>query len=349
MWIVPKQLSLFAQGSEAWNWELDELAWIFSQSCTWRTKHSSKQTWSKRLRREKWLQRLSGRTLRPLMHSRFVEWWTESLSATLASHFPPLEKGKGKKTQDTCGPTSVDTSEQLILDGFLPKMSKVTYRLDSPQSSAIWKRMVISRNGEYSQRKKLALHTNEKESSSSQNFPTPYAGEGKYRRNGKSHASICLSAMARRGELENWATPNTMDYMELRSDEGVKKLATGARKGRKRPSNLREQVDERTCRIYKEQNWPTPRTGGGSRPNGKGGKVLNEEVKIEEGIWTRGEKRSQQDQAKNNTNGKSRGSSQLNPNWVEQLMGVPVGWTQISTAWIDSDYSGMGYVPKPQN
>ena len=25
----------------------------------------------------------------------------------------------------------------------------------------------------------------------------------------------------------------------------------------------------------------------------------------------------------------------LNPNWVEQLMGLPVGWTQLPTEWID--------------
>jgi hypothetical protein len=34
--------------------------------------------------------------------------------------------------------------------------------------------------------------------------------------------------------------------------------------------------------------YPTPRTGGGSRPNGKGGKVLEEEVMIEYGLRERG-------------------------------------------------------------
>ena len=27
-------------------------------------------------------------------------------------------------------------------------------------------------------------------------------------------------------------------------------------------------------------------------------------------------------------------NGKLNPNWVEQLMGLPVGWTQLPTAWI---------------
>ena len=34
--------------------------------------------------------------------------------------------------------------------------------------------------------------------------------------------------------------------------------------------------------------YPTPRTGAGSRPNGKGGKVLEEEVMIEAGLRERG-------------------------------------------------------------
>src|SRR6056300_1215026 len=76
-----------------------------------------------------------------------------------------------------------------------------------------------------------------------------------------------------------WATPNTMDYLPPRSAAGTKKLMEGHRKGRTKPSNLREQVDPETMKMY-----PTPRTGGGSRPNGKGGKVLEEEVMIEYGL-----------------------------------------------------------------
>ena len=42
-----------------------------------------------------------------------------------------------------------------------------------------------------------------------------------------------------------------------------------------------------------------------------------------------------QAQAKSNTDGKSLG--QLNANWVEQLMGIPVGWTHINSEQTDSD------------
>ena len=49
------------------------------------------------------------------------------------------------------------------------------------------------------------------------------------------------------------ATPNTMDYLPPRSAAGTKKLMEGHRKGRTKPSNLREQVDPETMRMY-----PTP-------------------------------------------------------------------------------------------
>jgi len=54
-----------------------------------------------------------------------------------------------------------------------------------------------------------------------------------------------------------WATPNTMDYLPPRSAAGTKKLMEGHRKGRTKPSNLREQVDPETMRMY-----PTPRSSG---------------------------------------------------------------------------------------
>lgn len=51
-----------------------------------------------------------------------------------------------------------------------------------------------------------------------------------------------------------WATPNTMDSLSLRSEEALKKQATTIRKGRNAPSNLREQVDPKSCEIYVSEN-----------------------------------------------------------------------------------------------
>ena len=57
---------------------------------------------------------------------------------------------------------------------------------------------------------------------------------------------------------EMWATPNTMDHLPPRSEESTKKMQEGHRKGRTRPSNLREQVDEDTMNMF-----PTPRASKG--------------------------------------------------------------------------------------
>ena len=48
------------------------------------------------------------------------------------------------------------------------------------------------------------------------------------------------------------ATPNTMDYLLPRSAAGTKKIMEGHRKGRTKPSNLREQVDPETMKIYQD-------------------------------------------------------------------------------------------------
>jgi hypothetical protein len=125
------------------------------------------------------------------------------------------------------------------------------------------------------------------------------------------------------------------------------------------------------------RNWPTPRAGNpGSRPNGKGGKVLNEEVMKAEKIWPTPTKSdgsggpgcSGRDGGANlrtavkyptplksdyysrrktknwigndlvsfvtekeeqNGNVCPSAGCHLSPDWVEWLMGWPVGWTDI--------------------
>lgn len=67
---------------------------------------------------------------------------------------------------------------------------------------------------------------------------------------------------------QNWATPNTMDMLPSRSFEAMKHQATnGARKNRKLPGNLREQIDPLMRKAYIEA----------SQENGG---CLNEEVTV---------------------------------------------------------------------
>jgi hypothetical protein len=97
-----------------------------------------------------------------------------------------------------------------------------------------------------------------------------------------------------------WLTPSTMDISQRSPDAMKKRIEMRKKTGRTsippgslseqvqtgRPTkDMREVMDMETMKMY-----PTPRTGGGSRPNGKGGKVLEEEVMIEYGLRERGGK-----------------------------------------------------------
>ena len=110
--------------------------------------------------------------------------------------------------------------------------------------------------------------------------------------------------------------------------------------------------------------WPTPRAGNpGSRPNGKGGKILEEEVLISVGIRSRGMymkdpirmwptpvatmSKGSSPASLTRANGKDRSNDhldhaimaeeggQLNPTWVEWLMGWPLGWTDLKPLEMD--------------
>ena len=274
MWIIPKTLSAFVPATEGLNLALDEQAWMLEQSAMWRSKPSAAPTWQRRLKKGGWMKRLSGLICPPSQHQSFVEKYRDSLLGIHVNHSVHREKGKGKKIQDTSGLKLENTPGQLEFNGFLQKMSKDISRLDSPQSSATWKKMVTKWRQEYSQRKKLALHT-----------------EG--------------------AEFLSWATPQASDHVE------------GAR------TSL---ASNQKCLGRDLKMWPSPRAGNpGSRKPGTGGKILAEEAKRHAGLL---------DQEKSNMNGSHR--EQLSPDWVESLMGLPLGTSDLHS-W------GMELSPKPQN
>lgn len=125
--------------------------------------------------------------------------------------------------------------------------------------------------------------------------------------------------------------------MPQRSTEALIKQAQSQRKGRRAPANLREQVDPEVVR-----SWPTPRAGNpGSRPNKKGGKILAEEVKFPTPQNRDWKGKSQRGNHGNTTdylpNAVEKG--QLNPDWVEFLMGWPIGFSDLKPLkgliWLD--------------
>ena len=245
MWILPKSIiSAFALDTEALISDSSEFCQVAEQSLMWRSKPSPSRTWSQRWKRENWMRHLSGRTLRHSAHTRFVDWWTSSLVATRASRSQQQASDEAPKTQDISGRFCDEQFELFAPDESSSKMSKDTFRLDSPQSSATWMKAVIEQRGEYLARRNAVRRTSESESLL---WPTPDASVEKFRLGGNSQQSRSLEAMGRRGELSQ---PDLVNHSSV-----------------------------------------------------------------------------------------GRNPERLSPNWVEQLMGVPVGWTQLPTEWIASGFS----------
>lgn len=179
-----------------------------------------------------------------------------------------------------------------------------------------------------------------------------------------------------------WPTPRACEdeggvvkNVEYKNGSYSRKNKQGVRHGIKLKDAVHFQNDKKM--------WPTPRAANpGSRPNGKGGKILAEEVAIAEGVRERGKELYPTPTEHGNYNRKGltktsgdglatavkklyptpiasdyKGvgpldskshkymldkkylcatiqeeeqiTGQLNPNWVEWLMGYPTGWTDI--------------------
>ena len=299
----------------------------------------------------------------------------------------PLQENEEEQTMTAIsGMKLLESCPFTNPDGLLAKMSRVLLTSKTVWSSdrckMTWKKKVSKSNVLLFQLQASVLGIKEKESGLSDTmYPTPTQDSISERTKKYKQGGLPLT-MA----VKMYATPNTMDHLPPRSKEGTLKLQQGHRKGRTRPSNLREQVDPQTMAMYptpttqeiehpdmvlnekgrrmpkkgktdhslnladtvriqsgafikkekmlptpnawdgmrgprsrknlKEKNhqinlitalkdneskkpvhqwmleskkmYPTPRTGAGSRPNGKGGKVLEEEVMIEAGLRERG-------------------------------------------------------------
>jgi len=170
----------------------------------------------------------------------------------------------------------------------------------------------------------------------------------------KSGFSILKLRLSERctGESEShlWPTPNAMDHLPARSMESMQRMATGARKGRKTLSNLREAVDPVAVDQWAKL-WPTPTTRdyktADLNPESKRFQQkteLNSAVKL----WStpnasdcrdRGnmsnpaiQRRAEMGKQLNLSMVVSENSGQLNPTWVEWLMGYETGWTDLNVS-----------------
>jgi len=333
MWILPSQLSKCVQDTEGSVSVSDEsLAKSCEQSLIAKSKPARANYYLREWKKGNLNRLRSGLILSHSLGKTSTDWYPSWLLDTLVSHSQVQEPEKAKMTLDTFFPTYLKVSSPCVPLSASSRMSKDISPLDSPASSAVWKKLVTSVRSAYALRQKWVRPTSVKESSS---WPTIRASE--YKDTGqvgsKSHTHMLgkryLCAVVKQemhslhdqnnlntgGNLpESWATPNTMDYLPQRSMEALFRQATTSRKGRSFPANLREQVNPIAIKIYQsaknewstpscllgsmypEKNalqrnslslatqaaWATPRAGcPGSRKEGTGGKVLEQEARQE--------------------------------------------------------------------
>ena len=319
MWILPKQLltSPSAPATEGSTLDYEEFCQLAEQSLMWRSKLSPLRTWLARWRRVPWMQRLSGQTLRPVIGRSFVTEWILSAAAIRANHSVRQGTARVAMTPDTSGLTSKGQLGLFDQDTASLRTSKDTLPLGLKTSATTWESWVTSLRQEYSARLKSAHLTREKGCSS---WPTPDASIEKYRLGGNSQQSKSLEAMGRRGELgppapenistsgksqelwatakpQNWPTPDTQNHR----DGTVRRKDSYGSHG----VSLHHKIAE-------TENWPTPLEDDASNVNPSEKRRATLVTKTSKGTGLK-----------------------LNPSWVEQLMGLPVGWTQLPTEWID--------------
>ena len=246
---------------------------------------------------------------------------TSSQEDTLANLSPLQVEKKVKKIQDTSGQSILDLSKNSDQLGLLEKMLVDTLNSVSTPYSRTWRVKVTPQGRLVFQLRASVQTTKEKESGL---WLTPRANEIKesyetYLNRMKKSPNPKNNTKTRPNNLsmqvKMWRTPDNMAGGS--NLPGIKKALDEGHL--KRPSGQAIQI-RLEDQVREERLWPTPaahegRFGYQRRDTGKKGtqKSLTTKVIDEEG-------------------GREKTTGQLNPTWVEWLMGYPIGWTDLNVS-----------------
>jgi hypothetical protein len=265
---------------------------LLEPSATSRGKHSQSRVWVQRLKKGGWTRRLSGAVISETFPQ---EPWLESIGFvgdTPVSPSAKQESEQGPTTPDTCGLPSSSLFGDIDLPVCCLKTSQATSRWGCGTSCPIWKQAATERRGAAIRRRLSALHTDASESSSS-GWPTPTVGD--------SRGSANATANRRPGAKFNSGTTLT---------DAIRAGANG------------RAVASRVVNA----TWPTPNAHdshtGFQKRHTAGSQQKNLHTVVVENLPDFQADRA----ASTSTNPRA----QLNPDWVEMLMGFPPGWTDCA-------------------
>lgn len=302
MWILPNQIAKQYSASVLDSLELKEeskeLLDRFELRLMWKSKPLLSGTFSMVWKRGWWLRHLFGQTLKHSRTDDFVIRYTESLPDIHANLLAMRGNEKAPMILDTCGLIYEESKSQLDLFGRSTKTWRDTLRSDLRKYQEIFGGWVTSLRQESTQRKKLARHIKENESSFLQ-WGTPTALS---RPRNEDTLMKCLDF--RQGNGQN-SVPLYLEEQVMmgKSNWGTPRVTTNGGRGsldNPEQSRLEDQV---------LKSFPTPNATMVQKYGAN--KHQNDlEVMARSGQLVQGP----------NTNGKNPG--QLNPAWVAQLMGT---------------------------
>ena len=328
MWIIPK--SLVSSGSTdtvETSSDLNELSQICVKSLSVRGTLSSLRTWSAKWKRDSWTRFLSGRIVR-ISPSNLSKIESIFLSRPIRARVSAMPaKDSEPMTSATSGPTAGNGFREQDPELFSSKTSRDTFRLDSPQSSLTWKKMVIQRRGEFSARLKSARLTSGKEflswpttavmdtpgmSTPGMSTPGMSTPGMSMERDGNPTGRIDQLPRAVYAEKSQWMTPRACEAenppMGDRNHQG---LTHQVKSGLPAPDR------HNSPGSRPEPLWASPRSAGSA------GSAGSKNV-----VYEPGKKPTVDGRAITTTlTDQVRQTGKLNPRWVEVLMGIPMGWT----------------------
>ena len=251
-----------------------------------------------------WMRLLSGLTFDPSIQRLGVDAWISSLRVIRASHFPSPDANRPKPILVTSGPSSARLSAPSSRASASSKTCPTTYVWDLSKSTMTYDQWVSALRRACLRRKKSALLTKEKGSSS---WPTPRALE-----------PGSTSPGYRKGLAEtvrHWLTPRA-------TDSGEKQETFQAR--------MADRTDQAFSSLTAQAKaWPTPMARDWKDTPGMK-RRKTQQVSLSALAYHSGHHAPE-----NETNG-APSQMRLNPAFTEWLMGWPIGWTDfvpVATAW----------------